>query len=51
MGVKLSNLIDRLYSPQYLLGHEDMTVTREYVKIAAQDASDMYRSPLDALSE
>ena len=39
------------YSLQYLLGHEDMTVTREYVKIAAQDASDMYRSPLDALGD
>lgn len=37
------------YSLQYLLGHEDMSTVREYVKIAAQDASDMYRSPLDAL--
>src|SRR5512139_859528 len=37
------------YSLQYLLGHEDMTVTREYVKIAAQDAKEMYRSPLDQL--
>jgi integrase/recombinase XerD len=37
------------YTLQYLLGHEDMTVTREYVKIAAQDAREMYRSPLDAL--
>ena len=32
-----------------LLGHEDMTTVREYVKIAAQDAKEMYRSPLDAL--
>ena len=37
------------YSLQYLLGHEDMTVTKHYVKIAAQDATEMYRSPLDAL--
>ena len=29
--------------------HEDMTTVREYVKIAARDARDMYRSPLDAL--
>jgi site-specific recombinase XerD len=37
------------YTLQYLLGHEDMTTVREYVKIAARDAKDMYRSPLDAL--
>jgi integrase/recombinase XerD len=37
------------YTLQYLLGHEDMTTVREYVKIAAQDAKEMYRSPLDAL--
>jgi site-specific recombinase XerD len=37
------------YSLQYLLGHEDMTTVREYVKIAAADVLDMYRSPLDAL--
>ncbi|MEJ2733324.1 MAG: tyrosine-type recombinase/integrase [Anaerolineae bacterium] len=37
------------YTLQYLLGHEDMTVTREYVKIAATDVKDMYKSPLDAL--
>lgn len=37
------------YTLQYLLGHEDMTVTREYVKIAAQDAVDLYKSPLDSI--
>ena len=37
------------YTLQYLLGHEDMTVTREYVKIAAQDAADLYQSPLDSI--
>lgn len=37
------------YSLQYLLGHEDMSTVKEYVKIAAQDAKEMYRSPLDAL--
>ena len=37
------------YSLQYLLGHEDMTVTRKYVKIAAKDVEDLYHSPLDAL--
>lgn len=37
------------YSLQYLLGHEDMTTVREYVKIAATDVADLYRSPLDAL--
>jgi site-specific recombinase XerD len=37
------------YSLQYLLGHEDMTVTKQYVKIAAQDVTEMYRSPLEAL--
>jgi hypothetical protein len=31
------------------LGYEDMTTVGEYVKIAAQDAKEMYRSPLDAL--
>lgn len=39
------------YTLQYLLGHEDMSTVREYVKIAAQDAKEMYRSPLDALEE
>jgi site-specific recombinase XerD len=39
------------YSLQYLLGHEDMTMTRRYVKIAARDPSDMYRSPLDSLQD
>jgi integrase/recombinase XerD len=33
------------YSLQYLPGHEDMTTVREYVKIAAQDVRQMYRSP------
>jgi site-specific recombinase XerD len=37
------------YSLQYLLGHEDMATVREYVKIAAQDVKEMYKSPLDAL--
>ena len=37
------------YTLQYLLGHEDMTTVREYVKIAARDAKEMYHSPLDAL--
>jgi integrase/recombinase XerD len=37
------------YTLQYLLGHEDMTVTREYAKIAATDVRDMYKFPLDAL--
>jgi site-specific recombinase XerD len=37
------------YSLQYLLGHEDMTITKMYVKLAAQDVKDLYRSPLDAL--
>jgi integrase/recombinase XerD len=37
------------YSLQYLLGHEDMTMTKRYVKIAAQDVSEMYHSPLDSL--
>jgi integrase/recombinase XerD len=37
------------YTLQYLLGHEDMTVTREYVKIAATNVRDLYESPLDAL--
>ena len=34
---------------QCLLGHEDMITVREYVNIAARDAKDLYRSPLDAL--
>ena len=38
------------YSLQYLLGHEDMTVTREYVRVLAQDAREMYKSPLDWLA-
>lgn len=38
-----------LYTPQYLLGHEHTSTVREYVKIAAQDAKEMHRSPLDAL--
>jgi site-specific recombinase XerD len=29
------------YTLQYLLGHEDMTVTREYVKIAATDVREI----------
>ena len=37
------------FSLQYLLGHEDIATVREYVKIAACDVRDMYRSPLDAL--
>jgi site-specific recombinase XerD len=37
------------YSLQYLLGHSDMAVTRQYVKLAAIDVSEMYRSPLDRL--
>lgn len=37
------------YTLQYLLGHEDMTVTRMYVNIAAQDASGTYRSLLDGM--
>ena len=39
------------YSLQYLLGHDDMSTVREYVKIAAMDASELYRSPLDALGQ
>jgi integrase/recombinase XerD len=39
------------YTLQYLLGHEDMTVTRMYVKIASRNVSDLYRSPLDALGD
>ena len=34
---------------QYILGHEDMTTVREYVKVAARDVKDLYRSPPDAL--
>jgi integrase/recombinase XerD len=37
------------YTLQYLLGHEDMTVTRMYVKMAAQDVTGTYRSLLDGL--
>lgn len=37
------------YSLQYLLGHSDMTVTRMYVKLAAVDVIEMYKSPLDRL--
>lgn len=37
------------YTLQYMLGHSDMTVTRMYVKLAAQDVAETYRSPLDAL--
>jgi site-specific recombinase XerD len=37
------------YSLQHLLGHEDMTTVRVYVKVAAADVVEMYRSPLDAL--
>lgn len=39
------------FSLQYLLGHEDMTMVRQYVKIAAQDAREIYRSPLDNLRQ
>lgn len=39
------------YTLQYLLGHEDMSTVREYAKITAQDAKEMYRSPLDALEQ
>jgi site-specific recombinase XerD len=38
------------YSLQYLLGHEDMGMTRQYVKISSHDARDLYRSPLDSLT-
>ena len=38
------------YTLQYMLGHSDMTVTRMYVKLAAQDVAETYRSPLDALN-
>jgi hypothetical protein len=37
------------YSLQYLLGQEDMTVTRMYVKIADAEAKRTYRSLLDGL--
>ena len=37
------------FSLQYILGHEDMSTVREYVKVAARDIEDLYRSPLDAL--
>jgi hypothetical protein len=32
------------YTLQYLLGHEDMTTVREYVKIAAHDAKEAAES-------
>ena len=37
------------YSLQYLLGHSDMTVTKQYVKLAALDVRELFRSPLDRL--
>lgn len=37
------------FTLQYLLGHSDMTVTRMYVKLAAVDVIEMYKSPLDRL--
>ena len=37
------------FSLQYLLGHSDMAVTRQYVKLAAIDIGEMFRSPLDRL--
>jgi integrase/recombinase XerD len=37
------------YSLQFLLGHEDMATVKEYVKIAAANVRDLYKSPLDAL--
>lgn len=37
------------FTLQYLLGHSDMTVTRMYVKLAAADVVEMYKSPLDRL--
>ncbi|MEI2655515.1 MAG: tyrosine-type recombinase/integrase [Microthrixaceae bacterium] len=37
------------YSLQFLLGHTDMAVTKQYVKLAAVDVSELYRSPLDRL--
>lgn len=37
------------YTLQYMLGHTDMSVTRMYVKLAAADVAETYRSPLDAL--
>jgi integrase/recombinase XerD len=36
------------FSLQYILGHEDMTTVREYVKVAARGVKDLYCSPLDA---
>ena len=39
------------FSLQYILGHEDMTTVREYVKVAATDVAEMYRSPLDNLED
>lgn len=37
------------YSLQYLLGHSDMTVTRMYVRLAAVDVGELYKSPLDRI--
>jgi integrase/recombinase XerD len=37
------------YSLQALMGHEDFETVKEYVKLAAKDVREMYRSPLDAL--
>jgi integrase/recombinase XerD len=37
------------YTLQYLLGHEDMTVTRMYVKMAARDVTTTYHSLLDGM--
>jgi integrase/recombinase XerD len=37
------------YSLQYRIGHEDMTVTRMYVKMAARDVTGTYRSLLDGM--
>ena len=37
------------YSLQHLMGHEDFTTVKEYVKLANRDVQEMYRSPLDAL--
>jgi hypothetical protein len=34
---------------RYQLGDEDMTVTRMYVKMAAQDVTGTYRSLLDGM--
>ena len=37
------------FSLQYILGHEDVTTVPQYVKVAAWDMKDLYRSLLDAL--